>query len=455
MGSTQRAAVLDGEDELYDEFGNYTGPGAHPTSHSPHLNMCSPHHSPHTAELGSDVAESGPSEEEIDSLDEERGARAVCGDNGLLNNGEDDDPGEGAVVLHEDKKYYPSAMEVYGEEVETTVQEEDTQPITQPIVAPIRPKDFDIVEKSTPETVYSHTYLQSLMPHAELVRNVAVVGHMQHGKTSLIDKLIEATHDFSASTKSDTKAKEAQGRRYTDSRVDEQKRGLSIKASPISLLLQSPCCKHYLFNIIDVPGHTNFADEVTASLRLADGVLLVVDVIEGVAPTTERLIKHAIGERLHIVLCLNKLDRLMLELKLPPQDAYFKIRQVIAEVNTVIHAASAGAHKRLAPEEGSVIFASAQQDWCFSLESFAEIYAQFYPDVPAAALARRLWGDVWFQPNSHTFLRTQPEGAGVPRSFVQFILEPLYKLISQTLSANEPELRATLADLGIQMNKAE
>jgi U5 small nuclear ribonucleoprotein component len=95
-----------------------------------------------------------------------------------------------------------------------------------------------------------------------------------------------------------------------------------------------------------------------------------------------------------VVLCVNKLDRLILELKLPPQDAYFKLRQVIEEVNSALRAASGGAHKRLSPEEGSVIFASAEQDWCFTLESFETIYADFYPSIPAATLARRLWGDV-------------------------------------------------------------
>ena len=74
------------------------------------------------------------------------------------------------IVLHEDKKYYPTALEVYGEGVETTVQDEDTQPITQPIVAPVKHKDFDIVEKSVPETRYSPDFLCSLMKHPELAR---------------------------------------------------------------------------------------------------------------------------------------------------------------------------------------------------------------------------------------------------------------------------------------------
>ena len=205
---------------------------------------------------------------------------------------------------------------------------------------------------------------------------------MQHGKTMLVDNLVGRTHVFDeARTKrrAERGGRAEDGERYTDSRVDEQKRGLSIKASPLSLLLQTQSEKHYLFNLIDTPGHTCFGDEVSAGLRLADGVLLVVDCVEGVVATTERLIRHVLGEQLPLVLCLNQLDRLILELKMPPVDAYFKLRQVIEEVNTIILAASGGSHPRVSPEAGSVVFASATQDWCFSLESFASLYAEVYP----------------------------------------------------------------------------
>lgn len=83
-------------------------------------------------------------------------------------------------------------------------------------------------------------------------------------------------------------------------------------------------------------GHTDFLDEVVAATRLADGVALVVDVVEGVMVNTEKIIKQCIHDGLAITLVINKMDRLILELKLPPSDAYFKIRHTIEEVNTVI-----------------------------------------------------------------------------------------------------------------------
>ena len=281
------------EDDLYDEFGNYIGP-----------------------DLDSGDEDDAAPEIECGDEDEDSGDEDAA-PNGHLGDGdaemEDGDDEDTRIVLHEDKKYYPTAIEVYGEEVETTVQEEDSQPITQPIVAPVKAKDFDLVEKKAPATVYSWDFFKSLMPHAHLVRNVAVVGHMQHGKTTLVDNLVGVTHSFDevrTKKRAERGGKAAgDGERYTDSRVDEQQRGLSIKAAPISLLLQAANEKHYLFNLLDTPGHTNFGDEVSASLRLADGVLLVVDCIEGVVSTTERLIRHAIGERLPILLLINQLVR--------------------------------------------------------------------------------------------------------------------------------------------------
>ena len=153
-------------------------------------------------------------------------------------------------------------------------------------------------------------------------------------------------------------------RRYTDARVDEQQRGLSIKATPMTLLLQGASEKHYLFNLIDTPGHVNFSDEVVAGLRLADGALVVVDAVEGVMLNTERTIRAAVAQRLPVMLFVNKLDRLVLELKIPPQDAYFKLRQVIDEVNAVVASEIAS---MLRPSSGLAATAGEERhDWARS-----------------------------------------------------------------------------------------
>jgi 116 kDa U5 small nuclear ribonucleoprotein component len=91
-----------------------------------------------------------------------------------------------------------------------------------------------------------------------------------------------------------------------------------------------------IFYYFKFSGHVNFSDEVTAAYRLVDGVVLMVDVHEGVMMNTERLLKHAIQERLPITLCLNKIDRLILELKLPPTDAYLKLRYTLDQVNNLL-----------------------------------------------------------------------------------------------------------------------
>ena len=411
------------EDDLYDEFGNYIGP-----------------------ELDSDddgapdVADDDDNDDEPEEEEEETGGG---GGDVAMRDGGDGDGGDDdtRVVLHEDKKYYPTAMEVYGEEVETTIQEEDTQPLTEPIVAPLKPKAFDVVEKKRPSTRYSDAFLFDMMRHPTLVRNVAVIGHLGHGKTTLLDGLVAETHVFDekrAVVNAEAKARELErqlndDRRYTDARVDEQQRGLSIKATPMTLLLQGASEKHYLFNLIDTPGHVNFSDEVVAGLRLADGALVVVDAVEGVMLNTERTIRAAVAQRLPVMLFVNKLDRLVLELKIPPQDAYFKLRQVIDEVNAVVASASGGAHPPLSPEDGSVVFGASSFRASFSLASFANIYAEFHEGLDAAAFARRLWGDVYYQPDTRGFRRKPPEGGG-PRTFVQFILEPFYKLVAQASS---------------------
>lgn len=104
------------------------------------------------------------------------------------------EPVHNAVILHEDKQYYPSANDVYGADVETLVQEEDAQPLTQPIIAPVKVRKWTVEEKDMPETRFDKAYLLNMTSFPDMIRNVAVVGHLHHGKTALMDTLVFETH---------------------------------------------------------------------------------------------------------------------------------------------------------------------------------------------------------------------------------------------------------------------
>lgn len=246
------------DDSLYDEFGNYIGP-----------------------EIESDEESDREEEDEelpdrpIEEAAESDGEEAIGGSNGWITASTDVDM-DSQIVLAEDKKYYPTAEEVYGEDVETLVMDEDEQPLEQPIVKPVRDIKFEVGVKDS-STYVSTQFLIGLMSNPALVRNVALLGHLHHGKTVFMDMLVEQTHHISTFDSRNEKHM-----RYTDTRIDEQERRISIKAVPMSLVLEDSNSKSYLCNIMDTPGHVNFSDEVTAALRLADGAVLIVDAAEGV-----------------------------------------------------------------------------------------------------------------------------------------------------------------------------
>jgi U5 small nuclear ribonucleoprotein component len=293
--------------------------------------------------------------------------------------------------------------------------------------------------------------MMDLMSFPDQVRNVALVGHLHHGKTSLMDMLVLETHDL------DGKVAGSKGSqlRYTDTHILERKRGITIKSAPMSLVLQSSRLKSHLINIIDTPGHVNFVDEIASSIRLADGIVLVVDVIEGVMVNTEQIIKYAVVENVPMTLVLNKVDRLILELKLPPKDAYFKLKHTVEEVNTIIDGVAPGRSEslRLSPEKGNVCFASAQMGWCFTLETFAKMYAGTYPDVNTSEFSRRLWGDIFYNPTSRKFTRKAIEH-GANRTFVHFILEPLYKLYAHVSPQSPRKVLLVLTIKGRPLERA-
>ena len=379
------------------------------------------------------------------------GEPADAGGGGLMDEEDDTNP-ETAIVLAEDKKYYPSAEEVYGAGTETLVMDEDAQALEEPIIAPVKKKSVEVRERDAPVMHVSEEFLKGLSGNPNLVRNVAIAGHLHHGKTTLMDMLTEQTHEITYEWLSNEKQL-----RYTDTRLDEQDREISIKAVPMSLALPSGTGKHLLFNLMDTPGHVNFSDEVTASYRLADSVLLVVDAVEGVMCNTERLIKHAAKERLPICVFVNKIDRLILELKLPPADAYHKLRHTLEEVNAVIEAAYGGDENCpfADPVRGTVCFGSALYGWSFTLHSFAKLYADVKGvEMNTKEFSRRLWGDVYFHDDTRTF-KKKPPPCGGERSFVQFILEPLYKIYSQAVGEHPASFARVLAEFGVTLKASD
>lgn len=111
--------------------------------------------------------------------------------------------------------------------------------------------------------------------YPDMIRNVAVVGHLHHGKTSLVDMLVFETHKLTWDADRPI--------RYTDTHILSRSRDISIKSSPMSLVLQTTGGKSHLIHLMDTPGHVNFVDEAAAAMRLTDGIVLVVDVVEGVS----------------------------------------------------------------------------------------------------------------------------------------------------------------------------
>ncbi|KAK2147140.1 hypothetical protein LSH36_568g02003 [Paralvinella palmiformis] len=389
--------------DLYDEFGNYIGP-----------------------ELESDEDEDSDEHEERVANEEEDDEMEVE---------RDEDDNDMQVVLHEDKKYYPTAEEVYGPDVE------------KPIIAPVKKKKFSVAEQDLPDTSYNMEFLADIMDNPNLIRNVALCGQLHHGKTSFVDCLIEQTHPG-------LYAREDTDLRYTDTLFTEQERGVSIKASPVTLVMQDVRNKSYLLNIYDTPGHVNFSDEVTAAFRLCDGVVVFVDAAEGVMLNTERLLRHAIQERLAVTLCINKIDRLILELKLPPTDAYYKIRHIVDEVNGLLSIYSEGEDMSVSPLLGNVCFASSYYRFSFTLLSFAKLYSDTHGGINEKEFARRLWGDIYFNNKTRRFTKKAPGGNG-QRSFVEFILEPLYKIFSQVVGDVDECLPSLCEELGIHLTCEE
>lgn len=287
--------------------------------------------------------------------------------------------------------------------------------------------------------------IQELSTQPSLIRNICILAHVDHGKTSLADSLISSNKIISS--------KLAGKLRYLDSRPDEQERCITMKSSSISLTY-SLNNDNYLINLIDSPGHVDFSSEVASALRVCDGGLLLVDVVEGICAQTFTVMKQAWDEGIRLCLVLNKIDRLIIELKMSTEDAHKHLAHIVEQANSVISKLYYEYRDRNSPEDseenyfffpekGNVVFASALDRWAFTLREFAEIYALKFGFNPKS-MCSFLWGQYYYNPKTKKVLKKPFNETSKPM-FVQLILDPLWRVYDVVINVRNEEKVLALA----------
>lgn len=380
-------------------------------------------------------------------------------------------------VLPEDKEYYPEAREVYPEYTKIKHEDEDREEYTTPIIEPKQKRSVANDIKTRPETTYNAEFMKALFENQRSIRNIAFVGALGHGKTELVDCLVSETHpnilEKMIIGKDVTNQILGEGRRidrlrWTDRLFLEKRRELSISTEVMSLVHETTNGEMVALNLIDTPGHPDFMDQVEVGLSMADGIVFCIDVVEGLTKVSTRLLIRCIGTGLPIILCLTKIDRLILELKVPPDFSHLKMCYIIEEFNTCLRQ-NQYPH-RIAPDEFNVVFTSAQFMLCFTLDSIGLMYGTSSPDISlkmksnarsqdqfklthrpsAKEISLRLWGDYRLTQDGREILSSTSNEMEHP--FVKFVLEPIYKVFTHVLSY-EPQDWSRL--LHVELSSAE
>ncbi len=203
--------------------------------------------------------------------------------------------------------------------------------------------------------------VHELMYNPEYILNIGIAAHIDHGKTTLSDNLLAGAGLMS---------EELAGKQLVlDFDEQEQARGITIDAANISMVHEYGG-KEYLINLIDTPGHVDFGGDVTRAMRAIDGCIIVVCAVEGVMPQTETVVRQALKERVKPVLFINKVDRLIKELKLSPEEMQQRFTKIITHVNKLIRQMAPPEFKeswQVSVTDGSVAFGSAYLNWAISV----------------------------------------------------------------------------------------
>jgi elongation factor 2 len=222
-----------------------------------------------------------------------------------------------------------------------------------------------------------------IIGNKEQIRNFGVIAHVDHGKTTMSDSLLAASGIISPSVAGQALA--------LDSMKLEQNRQMTIRGANVTLFYENEG-KEYVINMIDTPGHIDFTGRVTRALRAIDGVVVVSDSVEGIMTQTETVTRQALEERVRPVLYINKIDRLVKELRLDPPAMQKWLSNIIAEFNRLVDIYAEPELKekwKVSIQGNSVAFGSAKDRWGFNFKvaqkkgvSFKDVYDAYTSDDP-------------------------------------------------------------------------
>ncbi|KAG2383083.1 hypothetical protein C9374_004420 [Naegleria lovaniensis] len=339
------------------------------------------------------------------------------------------------------------------------------------------------------------------------VRNICIIAHVDHGKTTLSDFLVSSNGIISTNL--------AGKMRYMDSTAYEQEKRITMKSSAICLLYRrkeeaseasssqqsnlsttTTTSKDYVINLIDSPGHVDFSSEVSTAARLSDGCLVLVDVVEGVCTQTRTVLEQAFREHIKPCLVLNKIDRLILEKQMTPMEAYRQMLHILQQVNVLMTTfVTAQLFKKIntdeesqnnnkertensedatkstqvysnvfdeyqvdsndffSPQKGNVLFASAYDGWGFRINEFADLFAKKM-GMNKNTLQQTLWGDCYLNAKKKTISK-KPLRDDQPNMFVQFILQNIYNAYDCVLvNRDEEKIKKMIQSLELNLSKA-
>jgi len=216
---------------------------------------------------------------------------------------------------------------------------------------------------------YKIEKVKELMYQTEKIRNIGICAHIDHGKTTLSDNLIAGAGLISQDLAGD--------KLYMDGKEDEKMIGITIDAANATMV-QKYNDEEYLINLIDTPGHVDFGGDVTRAMRAVDGAVVVVCAVDGIKPQTETVLKQALRENVKPVLFINKVDRLINELKLNEDELKERFMKIFNDVNALIKSlAPEDQNWKLAFTDGSVAFGSAYQNWAINVPTMLETGLKF------------------------------------------------------------------------------